>query len=249
MNNSKYAPKTPAEKLAESKSEKLKKDKDRITRLLVRLQWKAELLMLSYLRTLDLLQRQNTTFTPSMFQLDFFEFYTLLERYIVSLLSLFHISISSSLAAPEQRQNFNYLRYETNPELRQTRPMADHAFHANLLEALDDPEGPFKKCLGEGEVRVQLGRAKECRNMWKDADCKQGGEGGRVGLQELGVEGMLRGILGGCEEARGVAMEYQGGEGNGAGVTSREFEKIYEAEGMEVEDVPYEYMDDAMDLD
>ncbi|KAJ6286795.1 hypothetical protein J3E71DRAFT_247865, partial [Bipolaris maydis] len=170
MNNSKYAPKTPAEKLAESHSTRLKKDKDRITRLLTRLQWKAELVMLSYLRTLDLLRTPKTTstFVPSMFQLDFFEFYTLLERYLVSLLSLFHISISSSLP----QQNFNYLRYETNPGLRRTRPMADHAFHANLLEALDDPDGPFKKCLGEGEVRVQLGRAKECRNMWKDADCK-----------------------------------------------------------------------------
>ncbi|EUC37994.1 hypothetical protein COCCADRAFT_32885 [Bipolaris zeicola 26-R-13] len=247
MNNSKYAPKTPAEKLAESKSEKLKKDKDRITRLLVRLQWKAELLMLSYLRTLDLLQHHppSTTTTPSMFQLDFFEFYTLLERYILSLLSLFRISISSSL--PAERQNFNYLRYETNPALRHTRPIADHAFHANLLEALDDPDGPFKKCLGEGDVRVQLGRAKECRNMWKDADCKKGGEGGRVSLQELGIEGMLRGILAGCEEARAVAMGYQGDEG---GVTSRDFERVFEEEeGMEVEDVPYEYMDDAMDLD
>ncbi|EUC49588.1 hypothetical protein COCMIDRAFT_1633 [Bipolaris oryzae ATCC 44560] len=248
MNNSKYAPKTPAEKLAESKSEKLKKDKDRINRLLLRLQWKAELLMLSYLRTLDLLQHQ-TIQTPSMFQLDFFEFYTLLERYMLSLFSLFGISISSSLSPEQQQQrhNFNYLRYETNPSLRHTRPMADHAFHANLLEALDDPDGPFKKCLGEGEVRVQLGRAKECRNMWKDADSKAGGEGGRVGLQELGVEGMLRGILAGCEEARGVAMGFQGDDGKG--VTSREFERLFEAEGMEVEDVPYEYMGDAMDLD
>jgi hypothetical protein len=56
MKTSKYAPKTPAESLAQSKAEKLKQDKDRITRLLGRLRWKAEMLMVSYMRTMEIVQ-------------------------------------------------------------------------------------------------------------------------------------------------------------------------------------------------
>lgn len=58
MKTSKYAPTTPAESLAQSKAEKLRKDKERTTRLLGRLRWKAELLMLSYLKTMEIAQSQ-----------------------------------------------------------------------------------------------------------------------------------------------------------------------------------------------
>jgi hypothetical protein len=56
MKTSKYAPKTPAETLAQSRAEKQKQEKDRATRLLGRLRWKAELLMLSYYKALEIVR-------------------------------------------------------------------------------------------------------------------------------------------------------------------------------------------------
>jgi hypothetical protein len=71
----------------------------------------------------------------SMFKVDFFEFYTLLERYISTSLEIMGVQVSGT--AP--RTNVNALKYITNPDLHRTRPRALHAFHANLLDALDDP--------------------------------------------------------------------------------------------------------------
>jgi hypothetical protein len=190
-----------------------------------------------------------------MFKVDFFEFYTLLERYITDCLAIFGFSVSASVP----RQNFNALRYETNPDLHRTRPMASHAFHANLLEALDDDKCPLAGSLGLQDVRVQLGIAKEYRNAWKDADSKAGmasngtgtGESRKnIRLEELQLEHMLRNIIGGCDLAHGVVQEYTDAQANGNGVTSQDFEpRTYGVSSMEIEDAPFEYMDDAMDLD
>ncbi|KAL2152337.1 hypothetical protein VTH82DRAFT_5521 [Thermothelomyces myriococcoides] len=46
---------------------------------------------------------------------------------------------------------------------------ARHRYHANVLAALDRPDSPLHGPLGTGEVRAQLGRAKELRNRWKTA--------------------------------------------------------------------------------
>ncbi|KAF1838229.1 hypothetical protein BDW02DRAFT_586094 [Decorospora gaudefroyi] len=262
MKASKYAPKTPAESLAQSKAEKIKQDKDRTTRLLGRLRWKAEMLMVSYMRTMEIVQAsQQNGYQPhhsmgsgasskqaeSMFKVDFFEFYTLLERYITDCLAIFGISVSASVP----RQNFNALRYETNPALQRTRPMASHAFHANLLEALDDDKCPLAASLGLQEVRVQLGIAKEFRNAWKDADTKanmmNGDSRANMQLQDLQLEHMLRNIIGGCDLAHGVV---QGHSTAANGFASRDFEpQTYGHTSMDIEDTPFEYMDDAMDLD
>jgi hypothetical protein len=282
MNNSKYAPKTPAESLAQSKANKLKQDKERVTRLLGRLRWKAEMLMVSYMRTIEIVQAaqqdeqhqihhsmgsgaSSVSRNPaqhsacreinlvqkqaeSMFKVDFFEFYTLLERYITDCLAVFGISVSASVT----RQNFNALRYETNPDLHRTRPLASHAFHANLLEALDDEKCPLHGSLGLQDVRVQLSIAKEYRNAWKDADAKSNisnGDRANMSVQDLQLELMLRNLIGGCDLAHGVVQGHDS-TANGNGLTSRDFEpQAYGYTSMEIEDAPYEFMDDAMDLD
>jgi hypothetical protein len=48
----------------------------------------------------------------SMFKVDFFEFYTLLERYISTSLEIMGVQVSGT--AP--RTNVNALKYITNPE-------------------------------------------------------------------------------------------------------------------------------------
>jgi hypothetical protein len=286
MKTSKYAPKTPAEALAQSRAEKLKQEKDRATRLLGRLRWKAELLMSSYYNALEIVraadaqhnghsgadptsvssratemqvQREaNATkkHAESMFKVDFFEFYTLLERYITICLGVVGVNVSG--AAPQT--NVNALRYMTNPDLHRTRPLASHAFHANLLDALDDEKCPLHASFGVQEVRVELGLAKDFRNAWKDADerviaSKWDSESGSVRknitLHDSQLECMLRALIGGCEHAHGVVQAYSNAPTNGNGFTSRDFEN--QSYGNEfsgsAEDTPFEYVDDAMDLD
>lgn len=267
MKTSKYAPKTPLEQLAQSRAEKLKQDKDRTTRLFGRLRWKAELLMVSYFKAMELLQasdQQNGHLeankvlarqAESMFKVDFFEFYTFLERYITVCLSTLGVSISAS--AP--RNNVNALRYITNPDLHRTRPLASHAFHANLLEALDDETCPLHSSLGSQDVRIQLGLAKDYRNAWKDADEKGttsswGSEDGasfrNVKLPELGLESMLRSLIVGCGHAQEVVLAYTGADMNSNNLSSQNFEPpAYVYDSMVMGDLPLEYMDDAMELD
>jgi hypothetical protein len=64
MQTSKYAPRTPAETLAHSRSEKLKQDKENSTRLLGRLRWKAEMLMVSYYKALEIVRAANSGTDP-----------------------------------------------------------------------------------------------------------------------------------------------------------------------------------------
>ncbi|KAF2134600.1 hypothetical protein P153DRAFT_305129 [Dothidotthia symphoricarpi CBS 119687] len=272
MKTSKYAPKTPLESLAQSRTERLKQEKDRATRLLGRLKWKAELLMVSYGKAMEIsqaLSQQNgyedshhkhamdtlSRQAESMFKVDFFEFYTLLERYITVCLGVFGVDISA--AAP--RNNVNALRYITNPDLHRTRPLASHAFHANLLETLDDEKCPLHASLGMQDVRIQLGLAKDYRNAWKDADEKvttsnwtSENETSRknVELQDLDLQLMLENLVAGCEHAHGVTQGHDSPGLNGTVLTSQPFQpQSYIHDGMEMDDIPFEYMDDAMDLD
>ncbi|KAJ4374917.1 hypothetical protein N0V83_001995 [Neocucurbitaria cava] len=292
MRTSKYAPKTPAENLALSRAEKMKQDKDRAARLLGRLRWKAELLVMSFCRALDIINTESQRIgqhnssqhsmesggatgdgidrvvkrqAESMFKIDFFEWYTLLERYITDCLAVLNYSVSAT--AP--RVNVNALLYITKPELHKTRPLASHAFHANLLEALDDDKCPLHASLGAPQdVRAQLGLAKDFRNAWKDADergssrMKEAGNAGtdfrkNIKLGDLQLEMMLRTLIAGCEHANGVVQGYDNHaasssmQGSG-GCTNRDYEpQAYDGYGaMDVEeDAPFEYMDDAMDLD
>lgn len=264
MKTSKYAPKTPLEQLKQSRVDKLRQDKDKATRLLGRLRWKAELLMVSYYKALEVLQAVDqhnvhdesqqalAKQAESMFKIDFFEFYTFLERYVTLCLATLGVSVSAS--AP--RENVNTLRYITNPDLQRTRPLASHAFHANLLEALDDENCPLHSSLGVQDVRIQLGLAKDYRNAWKDADEKDswdnenGASTKNVKLPELALEAMLRILIIGCGHAHDIVQAYAGADVNGSSLTSRDFEPpTYAYDSMVMGDVPLEYMDDAMELD
>jgi hypothetical protein len=187
-----------------------------------------------------------------MFKVDFFEFYTLLERYISISLEIMGVYVSGN--APHT--NVNALKYITNPQLRDKRQTELHSFHANLLEALDDPKCPLHTSLGNQDVRIQLGLAKDYRNAWKDADEKatflaESYSRKIVRLEELDLDIMLRYLLAGCEHAHGIVQECPDADPNT--FTSSDFEKQAQQQltdaSMEIPDIPYEYMDDAMDLD
>src|SRR4051812_38447433 len=86
--------------------------------------------------SLRLLCSRNKSNAEVEFKVDFFEFHALLERYITLCLSIMGVVVSAGYGngiGP----NVNALRYLVNPDLNRTRPISNHRFHANLLDALD----------------------------------------------------------------------------------------------------------------
>ena len=129
-----------------------------------------------------------------MFKLDFYEFYMLLERALVHLLGVFDISVSRD-ADPSAGLK--------GPGGGGGRRDADHAYHHNVLAALDSPDNVLHGVLGRGDVRACLGKAKDMRNRWKYLDEQQ--SGGELGLEECNVEAILETIVGAFEAAYEVA--------------------------------------------
>jgi hypothetical protein len=192
----------------------------------------------------------------AMFKLDFFEFYVLLERYITVSLAIVGIDVSG--AAPAT--NINALRYLTNSDLHRTRPLASHAFHANLLDALDDENCPLHESFGVQDIRIQLGLAKDFRNAWKNADerviaskwhAENGAARKSITLSDSELELMLRALITGSDHAHAVVQAYTSSQPKG-GFSNRDYQAQSYPSGNQnanASDMPFEYMDDAMELD
>ena len=195
-----------------------------------------------------------------MFKVDFFEFYTLLERFVELSLSILGVTVSSGTTSNGLGENVNALKYITNPTLHRTRPLASHQFHANLLAALEQPNGPLYSALGHQDIRIQLGLAKDYRNRWKDDSEKlatvtirhtsdieawSASRSNAVKLEELELHKMLATLLAGCQHSLEIVLH------NGKPDTNLPSSiHVHGFELMDVEDeVPVEYMNDAMDLD
>ncbi|KAM7186521.1 hypothetical protein V8F20_011343 [Naviculisporaceae sp. PSN 640] len=133
----------------------------RFTRIVRRLKWKLPFLGEGYARAVNRIgqDRSQADEAELMFKLDFFEFYALVERALVHLMGVFGIRISADM----QPRKSNTTSPEALAGLRY------HAYHENVLSALDDIGNPLHRVLGVGEVRRQLSRAKELRNLWKTA--------------------------------------------------------------------------------
>jgi len=142
----------------------------KIQRLVDRLTWKSSLLLLSRERV------SSNPNGPSMFKLDFFEFYTLLERLLVLLLASFRIPLGDSSvlhtitngATIIGSRHRNLQHQHLQLQLQQQRLVAGHRYHENVLEAYEKEDNPLRAVLGEGEVKVHLKTAKELRNRWKE---------------------------------------------------------------------------------
>ena len=237
-------------------------------RLLTRVQWKADLLMVSYSRVRDEAERaaRHDALQPwrsnvglhafdsqqrpdssggiwsrnaeAMFKLDFFEFYTLLERLITLCLSAVGCNVSAK--GPDYRQA------SARPGLSAV-DTAIHRYHANVLAALDVESCPLHSALGSSEVRMQLGLAKEFRNRWKDADDPK-----REGVRKLAVpldldlQHLLETILRGLELALTIVkrVDDEAAEGHGGAVQGSS--ATYEMD-VEMVDAPFETVEDAME--
>ncbi|KAK0727448.1 hypothetical protein B0T26DRAFT_809863 [Lasiosphaeria miniovina] len=90
-----------------------------------------------------------------------------------------------------------------------------HRYHANVLEALDDKENPLHEVLGTGEVRRQLGRAKDLRNRWKTAGDDVDTMKVSVPLEVYDLDRMLTTVFEGFDAAFVIAERFVGGDSEG----------------------------------
>lgn len=142
----------------------------RFMKIARRMRWKLPFLGQGYRAATDraLNTPDDRAEAELMFKLDFFEYYMLLERALVHLMGVFGVKITGA---------FNGARSGTRTPNGNGRAgggegkhQSDHRFHANVLDALDDPRNPLHPVLGAGDARYALARAKELRNRWKNAD-------------------------------------------------------------------------------
>lgn len=195
------------------------------------------------------------------FKNEFFDYYVLVERCLLALMACFDHVIraehrSTVLPPPSTATGLDASVYSDTPQRppknalvgdSRVFPSATHRFHANLLEALDDIQNPFHKVLGEGDVRLYIGLAKEFRNKWKQADMVDVEEHidqdmlrkrYKTIVEGLQLDRMLESILVGLQNASELAREHVLGTAS-----------VLEVDMLAVEDRIEVEMEDAMDWD
>lgn len=217
-------------------------DYQRFCRLLRRLKWKSIALLFCHNRAIsrstdNVINGLNFPITSdtgkanaaeTMFKVDFFEFYALLERALVCLLGSFGMVISADhsttvpLAPSSTGLNRSVYSDET---IAQSSIIGDsrafygyaHRFHANVLTALDLDTNPLHDILGTGKVRQYLGLAKEFRNRWKEVDLENAETQDHLeGLHrsyhqiliDLKLDEMLAAMLSALDQARALAYDH-----------------------------------------
>lgn len=127
----------------------------------------------------------------TMFRVDFFEWYVLLERCLVCLLASVSVAVSATYdpgTSSDREEAWGAAGRvgalgEVNGSERDGASLIGdskafattggygHRFHENVLAALDsEATNPLHEVLGKGQVREYIGVAKEFRNRWKDVD-------------------------------------------------------------------------------
>ena len=208
-----------------------------------RLKWKSATLLFCHHRALH---RQTDNFignlnfpifsdtgrahaAETMFKIDFFEYYQLLERVLISLLECFGIVISADhtnahVPLPPSQADLNGSMHSAG-RISGNTLIGDsiafhgyaHRFHANVLAALDRPTNPLHPILGQGTVRQYLGIAKEFRNRWKEVELEiVAPEDEFAGLHksyhevltDLKLDEMLAALLSALEQSKLTAAEH-----------------------------------------
>ncbi|OAA51939.1 hypothetical protein NOR_00532 [Metarhizium rileyi] len=119
------------------------------------------------------------------FKVDFHEFYVWIEQAVVFLLMVYGVVVHrGGLSRSETRS-------------AGLNGSASHAYHHNVLKALEEEDNPLHGTMGVGEVIQALWKAKELRNRWKDA--AEGRETPPLKMYDL--RWIVTRVLGGLEEA------------------------------------------------
>lgn len=176
---------------ANTKLETARRELARYAKIVRRLQWKLPFLAQGYRLAVDRVGADPRAVAEAelMFKLDFFEYYMLVERALVHLLGVFGVGVSRGgyyrdgggggddmdMDMDKSKNNNNNSNNNNNANGRGLgasvwrEGSSRHRYHANVLAALDREANPLHDALGTGEVRAQLGRAKDLRNRWKTA--------------------------------------------------------------------------------
>ncbi|KAG5981564.1 hypothetical protein E4U55_002820 [Claviceps digitariae] len=176
-----------------------------------RLRWKFIDLQSSYERAVRPLEWSFTVEDAERnFKVDFHEFYAWIEQAIVFLLLVFGVTVGRGAAAATRGYWSSWSSSCGNGAqgAEAARGVgSSHAYHHNVLKALEDKHNPLHGTLGAGDVNQALWKAKELRNRWKDA--AEGKETPPLKMYDL--RWIVMSILGGLEEAYGLAgREVQG---------------------------------------
>lgn len=176
---------------------------------MARLKWKIPFLEIGYRVALDRIGKpqQEIDANEIHFKLDFHEFYMLIERAVVHLMGVYGIII---YAQPDTNGNGYGLGNnppDNNPSTFRDRGQR-HRYHENVLLALDNPANPLHGTLGHPEVRKQLGRAKELRNRWKNADDSEPSRYMLAPLESYNLEEILQTVLAALEQAYFIAEQH-----------------------------------------
>ncbi|KAF4981883.1 hypothetical protein FZEAL_2403 [Fusarium zealandicum] len=138
------------------------------------------------------------------FKVDFHEFYVWIEQAIVLLLLIFGVSVSRVPGGPVSNTVSNSMVNSRGNAGKGYYIAAGHAYHHNVIKALEDEACPVYEALGKGEVNQALWKAKELRNRWKDA-----GEGKETPpLQMYDLTWIVTQVLGGLELGYGIAARH-----------------------------------------
>ncbi|KAG6010362.1 hypothetical protein E4U21_006926 [Claviceps maximensis] len=166
-----------------------------------RLRWKFIDLQSSYERALRPLE---WSFTPEdaerNFKVDFHEFYAWIEQAIVFLLLVFGVTVGRGPLGTRQGGTWSSFPSCANGT-RERGPGSSHAYHHNVLKALEDKYNPLHATLGAGDVIQALWKAKELRNRWKDA--AEGRDTPPLKMYDL--RWIVASVLAGLEAAYGLA--------------------------------------------
>jgi hypothetical protein len=190
---------------------------NRFTRLLLRLRHKSLLLQFSHHRALNAPDSASVVrdaasdvaaFTSveveTMFRVDFYEWYVLLERCLIALLDSVGVAVQTGYdpqslksgdgargrmgfdagnahAYPRsQSAGVNGGSTDPDPLIGDAHAFSaisgyPHRFHESVLDALDvNSRNPVHSILGTGKTRDFIGVAKEFRNRWKELDVTTG---------------------------------------------------------------------------
>lgn len=204
----------------------------RFMKIARRMRWKLPFLGQAYRAATDraLNTPDDRAEAELMFKLDFFEYYMLLERALVHLMGVFGVRITGAFNNNNNNSSRSAGTRATTPNgngngrsggggaagrQHQQQPQSDHRFHANVLDALDDPRNPLHPVLGAGDARYALARAKELRNRWKNADEPESvvaASSAKLAaarpLEDYDLERILENIFAGLEGAYVIADRY-----------------------------------------
>ena len=144
------------------------------------------------------------------FKVDFHEFYAVIEQAVVLVLVVFDIPIASTWSGGGWK----------------------HAYHQDVLRAVEEDDGPLGMALGRGEVVQAFWKAKELRNRWKGVHVDGEEAGPPLGMYHLSW--IVKEILGGLEvvyvlakeKVQEVAME---GNSSGDGTGEESWEWMVES--------------------